>query len=82
MKRSEMQSAEPSGCLNAQQVEQLFCLALLGEGTDVVQRVTSRFIEYRDNPSPQVAAMMLAIADNALHQPLRGRRGAADAKSV
>jgi len=55
---------EPDGWLNARQVEQLFCIALLDEGTDVVQRVTSRFIEYRDNPSPQIAAMTLAVSDN------------------
>ena len=63
--RSEIQChGEPACCLNARQAEQLFCLALLDEGTDVVQRVTSRFIEYRDNPSPQVAVMTLAAGDN------------------
>jgi len=34
--------------MTAREVEQLFCLALLGEGTDTTDRVLKRFIDYRE----------------------------------
>jgi len=44
--------------------EALFCLALLPEGTDAVERVTTRFIEYRDNMTPELLALIYG-AQNA-----------------
>jgi hypothetical protein len=38
--------------------EKLFCLALIQESTDVVMRVTSRFNEYKNNPTPQITALL------------------------
>ena len=39
-------------------MDALFCLALMGEGTDVVARVTTRYLNYRDNPPPEVLAIL------------------------
>lgn len=48
------------GPINVEQVELLFCLALLEEGADVTRRVLGRFVEFRDNPPPYIALMLRA----------------------
>ena len=39
---------ENNAILDAKTVEKLFCLAVLPEGSDVTNRVMSRFINYRE----------------------------------
>ncbi len=65
------------GYPSALQVEKLFCLALLDEGTDVVQRVASRFIEYRDSPPPQIERI-LTHSNNTRVSSERSESGARD----
>jgi len=44
--------------------EAIFLMALLQEGTDVIERVTNRVVEYRDNPPTYVKEMLERIELN------------------
>ena len=54
----------PCGPVSAQmdrKTEAIFLLAMLPEGTDVIERVTTRAIEYRDNPPERVRKLLSRI---------------------
>lgn len=58
-KQSEAYQTECSRLFCAdRRTEALFCLALLPEGTDVVERVTTRFLAYRDKMTPELLALI------------------------
>ena len=55
----EKQKSKPivKPILDALDVERLFCLAILLEGTDVTARVLKRYTSYRENPDEILAEL-------------------------
>ena len=54
----EQTDKPPSAFCADRRTEALFCLALLPEGTDCVERVTTRFIQHRDNMTPELLRLI------------------------